>query len=791
MTFRARPDFGGWLKRHDPGFGVLRRAARTAILVPALFAFGFFVVRNSDFAMFCAFGSFAMLLFVGFGGTMRERLQAQASLAVTGAVLVCLGTLLASPAWLGSASMAIVAFVVLFLGTVSDVLASASTSLLLSFILPVMLPGGISTLVPRLAGWGTASVVAFAAVALLWPAPARMPLRTSAAAACRALGARLRADADHILAGRDAASAEKRDADAARADAALTALRDLFLSSPTRPTSLNAPARTVVRLVDELSWLQVVVAQSALVPRLVSPQAAEFYLDVCRVKTASADVLECGADILMRSAAPSEQLRIALARLTDARSASAESALKWLPPLTGRLPGDSEAVDAGAAWQNEAAGADGRASGRTAAVESFVSALDPGFRTQELGYAVGQVGRNITLTAEAERRGWWDKALGRQPGDLIGSFSAGVERAGAQLEWHSVWLHNSIRGAIALALAVLLADLAGVQHSFWVVLGTLAVLRSNALSTGRNIVRSVVGTAVGVALGGVLLALIGTNTVALWILLPFAVLAAGVAPTVISFAAGQAAFTLTLVLLFNIIEPTGWTVGLYRIEDVALGSLVSLAVGLLFWPRGAAAALRTALAEAYAELADYLSGAVGFGVNRWDDSQDSHPAPLREARRAAAAARRLDDAFRTYLSEPSGHRVPLEQAAAAVAGVAGIRVVCDALVDMWNSEDASGRLASKAEHVRAASALEASCAVLAIWCRRFGKRLVERAELPGAPVPDEALTGELVDSLRSDLAHDGGGSAGTAVRLVWTGDYLDAVRRIEARIVAAGPDTAG
>ena len=39
-----------------------------------------------------------------------------------------------------------------------------------------------------------------------------------------------------------------------------------------------------------------------------------------------------------------------------------------------------------------------------------------------------------------------------------------------------------MRGAIALGLAVLVADLTGVQHSFWVVLGTLTVLRSNALS---------------------------------------------------------------------------------------------------------------------------------------------------------------------------------------------------------------------------------------------------------------------------------------------------------------------
>ncbi|WP_460537274.1 FUSC family protein [Humibacter ginsengiterrae] len=744
-----------WFKRHDPDLGALRRAGRAAVVMPALFAFGFYVVHNPDFALFCAFGSLAMLLFVGFGGTIRERLQAQLALAIAGAVFVCLGTLLAVPVWLGALSMAVVAFVVLFVGTVSDVLASASTALLLTFILPVSLPGGIDTLLPRLAGWGTASLVGLAAIALLWPAPTRMPLRTSAADACRALASRLRADAEFVLSGRSDAAGEARDHAATRADAAVEALRALFLATPYRPTGLNTPARTVVRLVDELDWLQTVVAQSAFVPRLTFTGADGVYRDVCQVKIAAADVLERGADILLGNGAPGDELEEALTWLADARSAVAERALTGLPERVSRGTGDADNADA------------------------FVSALDPGFRAQELGYAVSQVGRNIALTAAAERRSWWDKALGRQPGDLIGSFSAGIERARAQFEWHSVWLHNSIRGAAALGVAVLLADLTGVQHSFWVVLGTMSVLRSNVLSTGQNALRGVIGTAAGVAIGGALLTVLGTNPVALWIVLPVSMLIAGVAPTVISFAAGQAAFTLTLVLLFNIIEPTGWTVGLYRIEDVVLGFLVSLLLGLLFWPRGAAAALRVALAEAYSALADYLFAAVAFGVDRCDASVTRHPLPAAEARRTAAASRRLDDTFRTYLTERSTRRVPLAEASAAVAGVAAIRLVCDAIVDMWSDEDGT----AQGDRARARRALETSAAVLSEWCRQLGGRLLRRDELPAAPERNPVLTSELIDSVRLDLGDESGRSTPTAVRIVWTGDYLDAVRRLQTRIV--------
>jgi hypothetical protein len=181
-----------WLREHDRGFAALRRAGRTALVMPAMFALGKEVIGNPTLATFAAFGSFAMLLLVDFAGPMRDRLQAQAALAVTGGVFVCLGTLASSSAWLAAVAMALVAFAVLFAGVVSSVLAGATTSLLLAFILPVSLPGPISSIPDRLAGWGLASGAAVLAIALLWPAPARDPVRGAAIAGCRALAARLR-----------------------------------------------------------------------------------------------------------------------------------------------------------------------------------------------------------------------------------------------------------------------------------------------------------------------------------------------------------------------------------------------------------------------------------------------------------------------------------------------------------------------------------------------------------------------------------------------------------------------
>jgi hypothetical protein len=130
-----------WLSARDHDLAALRRAGRAAIVMPAMFAIGVELIENPAVATFAAFGSFAMLLLVDFGGPLRERLQAQAALALVGAAFVCLGTLVSQSVWLSALAMLLVGFGVIFAGVVSSVLAAATTSLLLSFILPVTIAG--------------------------------------------------------------------------------------------------------------------------------------------------------------------------------------------------------------------------------------------------------------------------------------------------------------------------------------------------------------------------------------------------------------------------------------------------------------------------------------------------------------------------------------------------------------------------------------------------------------------------------------------------------------------------
>jgi uncharacterized membrane protein YccC len=744
-----------WLGKRDRDFAALRRAGRAAIVMPGLFAIGDEVIANPALATFAAFGSFAMLLLVDFGGPMRERLLAQAALALVGVVFVTLGTLVSQSVWLSALTMALVGFGVLFAGVVSSVLAGASTSLLLAFILPVTIAAPASSIPDRLEGWAMASGAALLAIALLWPAPTRGPLRAAAIAACAALGARLRAEVAFKRGDETPALGEQHDRAVAQADAAVEALRRGFLATPYRPASLSTSGRATVRLVDELGWLSEIVDQAAR-PTPGTPLNRH----ACDVKIAAAAVLERGAELLGVMGGDSAKLHDSVDRLRAAVDEVERGATEYLPVRSA--PNGAGADDAEEIPSRE-----------------FISSLDPSFRAQELGFAVTSIAENIDLTAAAERRSWLERLLGRQPKGIAGTLSAAQERASSHVDRNSVWLHNSVRGAAGLALAVLVANETGVQHSFWVVLGTLSVLRSNALNTGENVIRGLLGTVVGFVVGGVLLELIGSDTTLLWFLLPPVILLAGVAPAAISFAAGQAAFTLTLVFLYNIIQPAGWRVGLVRIEDIAIGCAVSLLVGLLFWPRGAGPALRRALADAYVDSVDYLASAVDFGMRRCDVEAVSVQAPAGDAARAAASSRRLDDTFRSFLAERGEKPAPLAEIASLVAGVGGLRLAADAVLDLWEREDG----AAVGDRSAARGELLHSSELVKQWYEDLAASLVA-GRSPRKPLPhDRVADGRLVEAVRRDLhGHDGKASA-TAVRMIWTGDHLDAARRLQRLIV--------
>jgi Fusaric acid resistance protein-like len=742
-----------WLGLRDRDLAALRRAGRAAIVMPAVFAFCEEVIGDATSALFAAFGSFAMLVMVDFRGPMLDRLRNQATLVVACCALICLGTLVSQSAWLAAATMAVVGFVVLFVSVVSSVLAGATTALLLAFVLPATLSAPVSSLPDRLAGWAMAGAASLLAVGLLWPAPTRGPLLSAATAACRALAARMRTRVASLNVGEDEQASRDYDRAVSQASEAVAALHRGFLATPYQPTSLSTGARAIWRLVYDLYWLDAIIVRPVQHVENVVSHAARAVL------VAAAAVLERGADLLERTGASSDALHAALDELADAMRTMDESATADLP---ARLAPDAYSP---AAIEQQ--------------VSEFITSLDPSFHAQEIGFAVSLIGDNIDLAAAAERRSWLERLLGRQPKGLAGTLSAAQKRASTHMNRRSVWLHNSVRGAIGLGIAVYVADRTGAQHAFWVALGTLSVLRSNALSTGQSALRAMLGTVAGFIVGAAMLALIGTDTTLLWFLLPLAIFLTAVTPAAISFVAGQASFTLMVVFLFNILAPTGWRVGLYRVEDVALGCAVSLLVGALFWPRGAGAALRRALSEAYADSADYLARAVDFGMRCCEVSSTSPAAPTDDAARATAATQRLDGALRGYLAERGAKPVPLAEVTRLVTGVVSLRLAADAILDLWQQGDG----AATGDRAAARHELTVSSELVKRWYEDLAVSLANGGE-PREPLPDDTVAGErLAAAVRRDLRGNDRTATATAVRMIWTGDHLDAVRRLQELIV--------
>ena len=231
---------------------------------------------------------------------------------------------------------------------------------------------------------------------------------------------------------------------------------------------------------------------------------------------------------------------------------------------------------------------------------------------------------------------------------------------------------NSLRGALALAAAVATADLTGVQHGFWVALGTLSVLRTSATSTGATALRALAGTAAGFVIGSVLVLAIGSDTALLWAMLPVSVCAAAYCSGQGWFETGQAAFTVLVAVLFNLLVLVGWRVGVVRVEDVALGCLVSVVIGALLWPRGVVGVVADDLADAFRQGGSYLSESMNWTLGR----SAVRPA---SGLQTESASLRLDGALRALLAEQGTKQIPQEHLWRLVGAAMRLRLTAHAL----------------------------------------------------------------------------------------------------------------
>ena len=125
--------------------------------------------------------------------------------------------------------------------------------------------------------------------------------------------------------------------------------------------------------------------------------------------------------------------------------------------------------------------------------------------------------------------------------------------------------------------------------------------------------------------------------------------------------------------------------------------------------------------------------------------------------------------------------------AGLVTGVAGLRLEADAVLDLWRGDDgqAGGDVAA-ARHEILGTADRVTD-----WYDGLATTMITGGELPQPLAHDQAADGRLVQAVRRDLLGDDGRASATAVRMIWTGDHLDVVRRLQAAVVSPAHATAG
>ena len=627
------------------------RAVRALLVIPSLFAIGTQVLDNSQLALFATFGGFAAVIMSNFGGTRRDKLIAHLALAVAGTALIPIGTAINSSAALASPIALLVVFVVILVGVLGSNATSGTTAVLLAFILPAASPGAISLVPSRLAGRWLAMAAGTIVELVLSPRPTGDRLRANAAGALEAVAATIDA-----LGSRQVFEADMRHSRQTRDD-----LVEAFRRAPSRPIGIGAADQAIADLAETVQWAVSLVDEVAL----EEGDLTELDATDCRLLATSSTVLSGASRLLSGVGAelPIAELEKLMTDRDESMCTYCES--KEVTERSIHLSFHARMIASAA---------------RTAGLDALTVARRGPRR----------------LIAEGEARGAY---ISSEP-TPSGRSAAYLSSLLAVLRIHSglasVTFLNAVRGAIAIAAAVAIADLTNVQHGFWVVLGALTVLRTNAASTGVNAWRALLGTAIGFAIGAALLVGVGGSTDVLWAIFPIGVAVAAYAPGTAPFAVAQAGFTVVLVVVYNLIAPVGWKIGVVRIEDVAIGVAVSIVAGVLFWPRGASGVVRDDLADAFHYDGLFLVQSTAWALGR-------RTAPPDAGEKAARSDVRLGDAARALMVEQGVRHVPKEQAWRLVSAVGRVRSAARSLaVELRHDEvddEVSSPLLAQAVHL--------------------------------------------------------------------------------------------
>jgi uncharacterized membrane protein YccC len=547
-------------------FGVAqRRAVRAAIGATVAFYLGWVVIDDHVLAVFATLSVIGLLVLADFGGDLRRQARAYVLATVIAAALVALGTAVSEDTWAAAGLLFVVALGVSLSTAVGRNVATGANGVLLFFLVACAVPAPLEQLDARVAGVLLGGAISLVAALTLWPQRPPDRLRPALAGAIDTLAERIGRLSRPRAATADTFAEPVRDALASAGPERLTVGE--------RPTLATERDHAQLRIGYGLSRARLMVER-------LSQRPAPF-------------------------AGVAEAERILARDLRAVLEATAAALRGEGPP-----PAVDVALDAGRAHRERTDTALAREVRVEGADDTIAVGADRSVLAGELSTSVGGVVTDARVVVGTDRF----------PA-RVGSMSDGLERrvealldrvttiVSSTLSTRSVVLQNSLRLAIGLSLARLLGGLLEVENGFWVLFATLSVMRTSAVQTGATALQAVLGTLIGFAVGLPLLLAVGTSGDVYLYLLPLVTLL-GLLAGSINVVWGQAGFTVLVSVLFNLVEPIGWEIGVIRIQDVALGAAAGVVIGLAAWPRGAAGQLAQSLADAIQACGDFVAATV-------------------------------------------------------------------------------------------------------------------------------------------------------------------------------------
>ena len=542
-----------------------RRALRAAIGATLAFYLGWIVIDDPVLAVFATLSVIGLLVLADFGGDLGRQARAYAFATVLAGALVALGTAVSEHTFAAAGLLFVVALCVSLSTAVGRNVATGANGVLLFFLVACAVPAPLDALDSRVAGVLLGGGISLLAALTIWPQ--RPPDRLRGALA----------DAVETLARRVGRSSQGPDA---AADSFTEPVRDaLALAGPDRLAVGERPT-----LATERDHAQLRVGYGL--------SRAQLMLE--RLSQRPAPV---------RGVADAE--RILARELRQVLEATAAALRGEGPP-----PAVDVTLDAGRAHRERTDAALVSELALRRAADTLAVGADRSVLAGEISTSVGGIVTDARVVVGTDRfparAGSMSRGLDRRVEAMLDRL---VTIVSSTLSPRSVVLQNSLRLAVGLSIARLLGGLLEVENGFWVLFATLSVMRTSAVQTGATALQAVLGTLIGFAVGLPLLLAIGTRGDLYLYVLPI-VIVGGLLAGSINVVWGQAGFTVLVSVLFNLVEPIGWEIGVIRLQDVALGAAAGVVIGLAAWPRGAAGQLAQSLGDAIEACGDLVAATV-------------------------------------------------------------------------------------------------------------------------------------------------------------------------------------